>query len=322
MRVFPWSGRKRWLLLQRYCILLIVITLVGCAVTNRPSQRELVNEIAVEEAAAEKYQDASQVYASGDWKKSLKLYRHLLQKYPDSSFAVRAQLSIGSCLENLHKYSRAAEAYQKLVDGYPASPLVSQAIEAQYRIATLLFDESKKGKKRRFLPGLDLDQAIEIFQLVLKNAPYGEIAPDSHYQLAICYYRRGEFTSAIGELQTLINEFPDDELIEESLYYLALSHCEQASGVDFDQEETDQALTTFERLLERFPLTEFKEEIEEKTAVLRAKKAEKDYRTAEFYQKQGAKEAALIYYRLVVDNYPATEWGPRAREKIERIEKR
>jgi TolA-binding protein len=64
----------------------------------------------------------------GNPREAIARYEELIGKYPDGELSHKAQFLIGFIYEEmLSDYPRAREAYQKVIDRYPASSLVEQA---------------------------------------------------------------------------------------------------------------------------------------------------------------------------------------------------
>jgi len=55
---------------------------------------------------------------------------------------------------------------------------------------------------------------------------------------------------------------------------------------------------------------------------LREKKAESDFSIAEFYRKQRHYEAASVYYKDIVENFPETTWAKKAQDRLKEMEKK
>ena len=76
-----------------------------------------------------------------------------------------------------------------------------------------------------------------------------------------------------------------------------------------DQENTLLAIDEFNRFIDNYPLSPIIDDAQEKIEELTAKLARKEYINAEQYKKRKHYEAALIYYREVIDRYPRTFWA-------------
>ncbi len=55
-------------------------------------------------------------------------FQTVIEKYPGTSWAARSQYNIGDAYYNAGEYERAIEAYKKVLDEYPRSEYIIEAI--------------------------------------------------------------------------------------------------------------------------------------------------------------------------------------------------
>ena len=156
----------------------------------------------------------------------------------------------------------------------------------------------------------DAAEAFERFTLVYTNHP--RIA-EARYRLGEAYMGREEYVTAAMEFNRLANDFPTGPFADDSRYQVCRSYEELAPRSALDQEYTRTAIGHCESLVSYYPQSEFAGPAREIVARLVNRLAEKDYNTAYNYERRrGAYDSAIIYYQQVVENYPRTEWAPRA----------
>ena len=81
------------------------------------------------------YTDAQNCSERGEFESALNTYERILELYPDSPRAYKAQFLIGFVYsENLKDQQKAMENYQKVIDNYPECDL---ADDARYMIEML-----------------------------------------------------------------------------------------------------------------------------------------------------------------------------------------
>lgn len=154
--------------------------------------------------------------------------------------------------------------------------------------------------------------AVEALSRVSLESPMHEFADDALLGLADAHRAMGDFASAENEYRRVLADYPRSPLISEAEYKLGLSFYEQSLPAALDQGMTRRAIAQFERLLERYPGTEFGADSEDKITELRARLAEKDYQSAMLYVTLGSPGSARIYLEAVADEYPDTVWARRA----------
>src|SRR5271155_1079315 len=127
---------------------------------------------------------AHKLEAQGQRDSALKAYKALLRRWPLSFFAPEAQYRVGKILEDQGDFYNAFQAFQKMVTKYPSSDYFPQALNEQYRIANLYL----AGEPQRIwkIPvGPSMQRTIEMYQRIIKNAPYGDFAPESQFNIGL-----------------------------------------------------------------------------------------------------------------------------------------
>ncbi len=269
----------------------------------------------------EQFSQAEELFKNEEYEKAIAEYGKLIRKYPDSAYAPRSQYTIGSSWQALGKYSRAVEEYQKVIDNYPASEMVADVVERQYHLGNLLFGEEIESKFKKVFVESNYEKAARVYQLVIKNAPYSERAAEVQYRIGLSYREQSNSSEAISEYRKVIENYPQSPWVEKAYYEIGLSYLSQSLSPLYDQTMTDSALKQFQEFRKRFPDSDLTPKVEEKIKLLRGRKAERVYRIAQFYEKQGGIQAAGIYYREVMNKYPESAWAALSREQLNELEK-
>lgn len=154
--------------------------------------------------------------------------------------------------------------------------------------------------------------AIEAFRRVTVDAPLSELADDALLGLADAHRATKDFASAEGEYRRLIADYPRSPLVADAEYKLGLSFFEQSLPASLDQAMTKTAIAQFERFTGNYPESPFVADARAKGAELRARLAEKDYKSALLYFTLKNPGAARIYLESIVREYPDTVWARKA----------
>ncbi len=275
---------------------------------------------AVRANPGEQFSQAEGLFQNGKYKKAIGEYRKLIRYYSGSLYAPRAQYAIGASYEALGEYYQAAEEYQKVIDKYPSSNKVGDVVKSQYRLGNLLFKEHIKGKLKKVFVESNYEKAAKVYQLVVKNAPYGKIAAEVQYRIGLSYRQDGNYAEAAPAYRKVIENYPNSPWVEKAYYEIGLSYLSQSLPPSYSQTMADSALKQFQEFLIRYPDSGLTSKVREKIKLLRERKAEKLYQIAEFYDKQGSIKAAGIYYREVVKKYPESDWAAFSRERLSVLE--
>jgi len=159
-------------------------------------------------------------------------------------------------------------------------------------------------------------KAIEAFQALVYNFPGSEWVDDGQYGLAESYFRSKDYVNAVFEYERIVNDFSMSPLVEKAQFKIAMCYFKQSLDAARDQKNTYQAIQAFLTFLEDYPDSPLAKEARAKYSACRAKLAEKAYKNGELYLKMGQTEAALLYFREVLDTFGDTSWIHYARYGI------
>lgn len=287
-----------------------------------PGSKKWFNpKYAPKDTPREQYDYSMQFYLAKDYKKAISEFKKLIKAYGQSELAPDGQYYIGRSYEELREYYAAFLAYQKVIDLYPRSELTEEILERQYKIGNLYFSGQKeKLLGVAILPALD--KALEIFDKVVSNSPYGKYADLAQYKLGECYKKNEEYKEAAEAFGKVVNNYPKSILYEQAKYEMAYCTYKMSLKPHYDQEPTEEAIKEFESYVKTKGPGETIEDAQEALVRLQEKKAESIFNTARFYEKSKHYESAVVYYKEVVDSYPMTSWAKKAFNKITELEKR
>ena len=276
---------------------------------------------AVKDTPQQQFDWAMKFYNSKDYKKAAEEFIRLVRFYPQAELAAEAQYYAGRSYEGIEEYEQAFNAYQKAIETYPFSKRIEEMTELQYGIANRFY----AGEKVRLwgIPTFpSVYKAIEMYQKIVDNAPYGKFSDQALFKIGECYKKGGDFQQARLAFQKLIDEHPESKLAEEANFQVGLCASKATLKPSYDQSVTDDALKEIEDFSKRHPESKLTSEADKMHESLREKKAESDYNIADFYWRQGQYESAEVYYRNIADNLSDTSFAKKAEARLKIIEKR
>lgn len=156
-----------------------------------------------------------------DFSKAIEKYQLLLDRFPQSELVDDALYNMAFALEQSGRASEAKDVYKRLIDQFPQSKYLPEAL---MRIAEYYFNP----------PVSQIREAIKYYKKVLdhKNTPrYSEAL----YKLGWSYYRLGRYPDAISYFTLLVEEIDREkklglaqrclnpDLVEESIEYIGIS---------------------------------------------------------------------------------------------------
>ena len=218
--------------------------------------------------------------------------------------------------------AKAADAYQRLIDRYPYSDRIKDAVKREFDIA----NQFASGEKMKVL-GMPVlsgqEKAIELYKHIVKNAPFGIYGPEAQFQMGEVYKSQGEYEEAQKAFQTVVDEYPNSELVGKARYQIAYCSMQASKKSQYNEQYAERAIEEFQGFKESFPNDQHQVvEADEAIKALRNKKAMTSFQTAEFYEKQNKYRSAKVYYEGIVEKYPDTLVAEKARKKVEELVKK
>jgi outer membrane protein assembly factor BamD len=151
----------------------------------------------------------------GSLDKAVEIYQHVMEQAPYSEFGPRAQFQLGECYIQQKRFEDANRAFQKILDEYPASPLVD---EAKFRVAFCARQLSLK-------PSYDqsaTDEAIAWYESFIQEHPESPLLPQAEESLKMLlgykaqglikvakfYEKSGKPESAAIYYQQVVSDYP------------------------------------------------------------------------------------------------------------------
>lgn len=155
-----------------------------------------------------------------------------------------------------------------------------------------------------------------MFDEVERQHPYSVWARRAQLMSSFSYYVAGEYNEAIGSSQRFLSLHPGSREAPYAYYMVAVSYYEQITGVERDQQITQQALDSLGELIRRYPNTDYAADARLKVDLARDHLAGKEMEIGRFYQTRGLHLAATIRFRTVIDQYDTTSHTPEALHRL------
>ena len=158
---------------------------------------------------------------------------------------------------------------------------------------------------RRLQTG-DNTGAAKRFADVDKQAPASSLGRKSLLLTAYAHFEASQWDDAISASRRFLASNPQGDDAAYAQYILAMSYFNQIPDTNRDQERTERALLHMQELLERFPKSEYVNDVREKMLVARDQLAAKEMNTGRFYLEKRNYTGAINRFREVVAKYQTT----------------
>ena len=150
----------------------------------------------------------------------------------------------------------------------------------------------------------DFSSTIETFQDIIDNYPYSEQAVLAHLAIGDAYFKQDKFEEAISYYRDFVELHPQHERVPYAMFQTVMSYYKQSRDSSRDQTATQEALTHLDRLLARFPNSQYAQEGEKLWKELRTRLGEHTMKVANFYFGNSEYGSAAERYRQLLDQYP------------------
>jgi len=150
------------------------------------------------------------------------------------------------------------------------------------------------------------------FRKVVERHPQSSYAPRARFLIGEAYYREGEFDKAIKEFEAFLAFFPRHEISDLVQFRLAMSYYDQMKPVEQDQSITAKAADQFRKLVREYPDSRYASDALAKIDICRGRLAQKELWVAAYYIDQGNAPAARQRLEYVLKEYARTLVVPEA----------
>jgi len=261
---------------------------------------------------------AKELEKKGDLNGAYKAYKGLIRRWPLSFSAPEAQYKIGWLEEQQADFWRAYKSYQKMIEKYPSSSFYDQALEREFAIGNLyLAGEPQKLWK---IPiGPSMEKTVEIYESIIKNAPYGKYATQAQFKIGLAYEKQKKFNEAVKAYNTIIDKYPGNDIVDDAQYQIGYAWMRASSEPDYDQSAAEKSIEAFQDFIVRYPTSEKVAAAKANIEKLAGQRTQGSFNIAKFYEKQGNYKAAFIYYNEVVRQNPNSDQAKIAKDKIDAL---
>ena len=246
-----------------------------------------------------------QLVEAGQTKAVAGAVKELKKDYPEIAGGDLDIFIEAETLYSKGKFAKAVRKYDKLMDQHPQSPLYNAALERQFTIANAFM----AGRKKRVLKVFKIKgyaEGIKVAEKVAERAGTGPTAIKASTTVAKNYEERGKYDEAYEEWSNIHSQWPSGQTGKESL--LAMARCKHAAynGPDYDLSNLISAKTYYQNFKDQYPADAKKIDADAKITQIEEQLAYKHFEIAQYYDQLDNKQAANLYYQMVLDNWPDT----------------
>ena len=262
---------------------------------------------------------AQNFFSAGKTEEALPAFSRFLKKYPASELADIAQYRIAEIYDSTGQSGKAFDAYQKLVTTYPDTREFEPAVARQLIIANKYLNTG--GSK---LFGISLggsaERAQQMYEDILKNAPYSKHSPVAQFNLGLAFERQGKVDKARQAYLTVGDLYARSNVADSAMYQIGYLYMRLGLGkATADLTSLAIAREAFEDFLAQYPDSEKAPQARENIIKISDLESSDIIAIARFYDKSKNYHAAAIYYNDVIRRYPQGKIADEARRRIEAL---
>jgi len=236
--------------------------------------------------------------------------------FPERTGADFDSYMIGEVLYTEAKWAKAVDAYDVFLDSFPNSSLYESALERQLSIATAYLN----GEKRivlKFLKLSAIDDASAIIYKVVDRVGDSPMAQRALVLLATSYSNNKAYLDARETWSEINFRWSTGQIGQESLLQLAYNSHSAYNGPRLDHTAITSARTYYTQFQTRYPDLVAPNQIDQKINMIDEQLAYKQFTIGEYYSRTDHPEAAEIYYKYVIEEWPASGAAEMAQAKLD-----
>ncbi len=156
-------------------------------------------------------------------------------------------------------------------------------------------------------------RGIQIFEAIQARYPFSALSRQIQLELMYAYYKSAQNERAIDAADTFMRENPINERVDYALYIKGLAYFDDEAGFlerRFKKDVTErppmevaEAYSTFRRLVDRYPASQYAPDAEQRMVYLKNRLAAYENHVAGYYLRRGAYVAALNRAKSALEDY-------------------
>ncbi len=234
------------------------------------------------------------------------VFRNIIKSNPETELANESQMHIGKSYFLVGDYKSSFNAYEQLIEANPGTRRLQEILDREFQVGLAQMERDEYG-------------AIKVFERIIERNPLGFIAADAQVKIAECYYQLREFDQAEANFLSVMENYPNSEWVPYSQFRIPYCRLSNIRIQERNYDLLSKSREGFEIYLANNPQGALVGKTKEIIVEIDIAMAERDYEVGIFYLRQKRPDAAFIYFKSVMKDYPNTEWASMAEEKIKML---
>lgn len=306
------------------------------------------------EAGLDEYDAAVVLYNEKKYDQAVEEFKRIAKKYEYHPVEEDALFMVGECRYQQKLYPWAQDAYGALVTKFPSTRHLDKANKRVFNIATIWLNGSQVENKEtgellqvsaeevdkpgtvkrndpnpyplapnffdRSRPTFDTaGRALKALKSVWMNDPTGPLADDALMLTAVYYTRKENYSEADHYFQLLRQEYPQSEFAQTAFVVGPQIKLASYDGAKYDARNLNEADALLRSTINLYPELPEREDLEKKRVLVRELGAERLWARAQYYEHRTKLKSAAIYYELILQDYPESNYRDKAVERLKAL---
>lgn len=268
------------------------------------------------------YNKGRYFYNRDQWSEAAAHFERVTYFFPNSECTPNAYYFLGVSFFKMQEYDFANIAFTNYLQTSEHPEFFEDVIQYKYCIAEYF----KAGNKRRLFKvrycpkwATARTMALKIYDEIILTVPNHEITAMALFSKGDMLCSMGEYRDSIDSYQILIRRFPKNELTPQA--YLNISKCYfEQSRYEFQNPDLlGLAELNVRKFKEDFPRDERVNDAEIFICRIKEMYAKGLCDLALFYLRKDKPDAAVIYFRSVIEEFPNTRVADFSRQKLQEL---
>ena len=271
------------------------------------------------------YVNANLAFENQNWQVVVKECTELVRKNPTSSFTQEALFFLSVAYFNLNDLERSNRYLTRYLKSDFSPKYFEEAMHYKFAIAKKYKDGAKKNlfgwKNAPKIVDAEED-AIALFDEIIATMPGHDLACKSMFEKALIQKAYQEYKESVDTLESLVKKFSKHELAAQSRIEIGKIFLKQTTKRQQNPDVLDHANINLAKLKEEYPLEEDRiKELQGINNELHSIFAEGLLNIANFYLKTKKTDAAELYLKKIVHDFPNSYHADIAQKRLTQIQK-
>jgi len=182
--------------------------------------------------------------------------------------------------------------------------------------------EGLYGTAKRALNRGDYLTAIDVFEALGAQFPFGTFTQQAQLEVIYAYYKQDEYDNAIAAADRFIKLYPRNNFVDYAIYMKGLAHFGRGGSpmerffprelAHVDQNWLRSSYVEFDTLVRRYPNSKYADDAVQRMAFLRDEMARHELTTARNYYNRGAMVASVNRVTYLLEHFKESKHVPNA----------